>query len=300
MRGIGIAIIALALAGCVDAPAPVPQANAVISDLSNALVRYYAATENAIRAAGGMRTDTNPPDAQFSQRDLQRDFMRIAMYDEYVTQNGQFVAQQQPSHLRRWNRAVRVSVVSGASASADARRADIASVRQITSRIASLTGLDMSYTDNRRGNFIVFFLNRDEQIEIADHLRSYISAVPPEVVNAFRNSPRDLLCGAYALHSLRDPNQYSHTLILVKAEHSDAVRRSCVHEEMAQAMGLTNDSPVARPSVFNDDEEFSLLTMHDEMLLRMLYDPRLQAGMDAAQVQAVLPAITADVWAQFR
>ncbi|MEL7179999.1 MAG: DUF2927 domain-containing protein, partial [Pseudomonadota bacterium] len=40
--------------------------------------------------------------------------------------------------------------------------------------------------------------------------------------------------------------------------------------------------PGARPSIFNDDDEFALLTTHDELLLRMLYDARLQTGMDPA------------------
>jgi hypothetical protein len=52
-----------------------------------------------------------------------------------------------------------------------------------------------------------------------------------------------------------------------------------VHEEVAQGLGLPNDSPRARPSIFNDDEEFSLLTPHDEALLRILYDPRLTPGL---------------------
>ena len=69
---------------------------------------------------------------------------------------------------------------------------------------------------------------------------------------------------------------------------------SCVHEEMAQAMGLPNDSPEARPSLFNDDLEFALLTEHDAILLRMLYDPRLRPGMTAAEVRPLLPAIVGD------
>ncbi len=72
------------------------------------------------------------------------------------------------------------------------------------------------------------------------------------------------------------------------------MRKSCVHEEMAQAMGLTNDSPNARPSIFNDDEEFAFLTRHDEILLRMLYDPRLKAGMESYEVIPLLPAIARD------
>ena len=66
---------------------------------------------------------------------------------------------------------------------------------------------------------------------------------------------------------------------------------------MAQAMGLPNDSPDARPSLFNDSLEFAFLTDHDEILLRMLYDPRLRPGMTAAEVRPLLPAIARDALA---
>ena len=56
-------------------------------------------------------------------------------------------------------------------------------------------------------------------------------------------------------------------------------------------MGLVNDSPTARPSIFNDDEEFALLTRQDEMMLRMLYDPRLRPGMTEAEARPIVEAI---------
>ena len=62
-------------------------------------------------------------------------------------------------------------------------------------------------------------------------------------------------------------------------------------------MGLPNDSPEARPSLFNDSLEFALLTEHDAILLRMLYDPRLRPGMTAAEARPLLPAIAADAQA---
>ena len=68
-----------------------------------------------------------------------------------------------------------------------------------------------------------------------------------------------------------------------------------VHEELAQAMGLPNDSPQARPSIFNDDDEFGLLTTHDEYLLRMLYDPRLTPGMTAAQAEPIVRQIASEL-----
>ena len=54
---------------------------------------------------------------------------------------------------------------------------------------------------------------------------------------------------------------------------------------------LTLDSPAARPSIFNDDEEFGLLTTHDELLLQMLYDPRLTPGMTAAEAAPIARVI---------
>ena len=65
------------------------------------------------------------------------------------------------------------------------------------------------------------------------------------------------------------------------------MRQACIHEEVAQGLGLPNDSLQARPSIFNDDDEFALLTNHDELLLRMLYDPRLTPGMTEAQATPV-------------
>ena len=62
-------------------------------------------------------------------------------------------------------------------------------------------------------------------------------------------------------------------------------------------MGLPNDSPDARPSLFNTNLEFAFLTDHDEILLRMLYDPRLRPGMSAAEARPLLPAIARDAMA---
>ena len=68
-----------------------------------------------------------------------------------------------------------------------------------------------------------------------------------------------------------------------------------MHEEVAQGLGLANDSAAARQSIFNDDEEFALLTSHDEFLLRMLYDPRLKTGMSAQQALPIVRRIAAEL-----
>jgi Protein of unknown function (DUF2927) len=44
----------------------------------------------------------------------------------------------------------------------------------------------------------------------------------------------------------------------------------------------------ARSSIFNDDEEFALLTDHDELLLRILYSPDLRPGMTPEEARPIV------------
>ena len=261
------------------------------------LGEYYRAAEAEIRANGGMRTEYAPADAIFSREDLARNFMRIAMYDEFNTVDGRYAASETPSNLRKYERPVRVRVVNGAATTQADQNLNNQLVAQYTRRLARITGLDMRLAnEEERANMIVFFLNKAEQPRMARQLGRYITAPPREVENAFANSPNDMLCGAFSLSSERAPYSYTASVILIKSEHSGAQRAACVSEEMAQALGLTNDSPEARPSIFNDDEEFAALTVHDEFLLRILYSARLKSGMSAAEVQPLLADIISEIW----
>ncbi|MFO1174145.1 MAG: DUF2927 domain-containing protein [Paracoccaceae bacterium] len=73
------------------------------------------------------------------------------------------------------------------------------------------------------------------------------------------------------------------------------MRRSCFHEELAQALGLVNDSPAARPSIFNDNQEFAYLTRQDELMLRLLYDRRLRPGMTLDEARPIVGQIAAEL-----
>lgn len=275
-------------AGCVGPP-PV-----IDSETDTELYRIYAAAEASMRDLGKMRTETSPKDAPFSYEDLVQNFVQIALHNEYQITGGRFIAGQSQTFLRRWEGPVRVGTVFGKSTPKDTARLNSTEVSKYTRRLARLTDLDMKTSSAADANFLVLFLNENEQIDFANTLPSLLTDISPAVVDAFRNSPRNIFCAAFAFTKPGQKGVYGNVLILVKSEHSDFMRKSCIHEEMAQAMGLTNDSPDARPSIFNDDEEFAFLTRHDEILLQMLYDPRLKAGMESYEVVPLLPAIARD------
>ncbi|HMQ92810.1 DUF2927 domain-containing protein [Amaricoccus sp.] len=288
--GVGAPPAASATADAEDGSAAADQQTAALSS-------YYADVEGGLTATGRMRRETAPADAPYSVDDLVRNFERVALYDEYVDVDGRFVRSETPAVLPRWDRPVRVGVMTGPSTSPAESARDRANVAAFTARLARLTGLDMSTSERSDVNFLVLFMNSSERTAFADQVVARYPEFAPAVVGALRDTPLDTFCTAYAFGDPGNRAVYSAVMVLIRAEHPPLTRLSCVHEEMAQAMGLPNDSPEARPSLFNDSLEFALLTEHDEILLRMLYDPRLRTGMTAAEARPLLPAIARDAMA---
>lgn len=277
---------------------PQPRSAAGLDALDdNSLVAFYAGVEGDLTASGRMRQETAPEDAPFTVDDLVRDFERVALYDEYVDVDGRFLRSETPALLRRWDRPIRVGVMTSRSVSAEAAGRDRANVAAFTRRLARLTGLDMRLAEGPDVNYLVLFMSSAERAAFATQASERFPTFAPAVMNALRDTPLDTFCTAYAFSEPGEPSVYSAVMILIRAEHPPLTRLSCVHEEMAQAMGLPNDSPESRPSLFNDSLEFALLTEHDEILLRMLYDSRLRPGMTAAEVKPLLPAIARDALA---
>ncbi len=66
---------------------------------------------------------------------------------------------------------------------------------------------------------------------------------------------------------------------VIPTDQGRFVVRACIIEELTQAMGLFNDSDKIEPSIFNDSSTNMMLTNHDRILLRLLYDKRLHPGM---------------------
>lgn len=254
---------------------------------------FYAASERQLEDAGRMRREVAPQDAPFSDDDLVRNFVRIALHDEYTDVNGRFVHAEKPALLRRWEKPVRVAVMTGSSESPEEAARDRSNVAAFVSRLARLTGGDVAMVATEaEANFLILFMTDSERQTFAHELPKLYPGFAPAVLTAMR-SVQDF-CITYSFWEKSNPSTYSAVIIQIPAEHPPFTKLSCVQEEMAQAMGLPNDSAEARPSLFNDNKEFALLTEHDAILLRMLYDPRLRPGMTAAEALPLLPAIAAD------
>ena len=298
---LGGALTLALLAGCAHAPAPTvtPRARPAglvppppapppePSERSEELRTYYARVQTELLAQGLLRQDGGGIDTPFTARQLAQNFERIALYDEYARGGGLRAVANAPSHLRRWTSPVRIGVEFGASVPLDQRAEDTAIIDDYAARLGRLSGHSVS-TVGSGANFNVLVMGEDDRAEAIARIRRIVPDISGASLDIFRTLPRSIHCLVVAFSGGGTDYQYRRAIAFVRAEHPDLMRKSCYHEELAQGLGLANDSPDARPSIFNDDDEFALLTSMDEMMLRMLYDPRLRPGMTPDEARPIV------------
>jgi Protein of unknown function (DUF2927) len=285
----------LALAAC-DLPGAgrAPPANPPLADpgqltaKSAAAGAYYAQVQQVLLAQGLLRSDPGT-DVPYTDRMLAENFMRIALYDEYRRGNGGFVREETESRLRRWEGPVRIGVRFGASVPPDRQATDLARIASFAARLSAITGHPIGL-DDANPNFLIHVVSEDEREALGPKVRAALPSLSAGDVAGITNMPRTTYCLVYAL-SAGNSGAYSRAFAVIRSEHPDLLRLSCLHEELTQGLGLPNDSPRARPSIFNDDEEFALLTDHDELLLRMLYSPELRPGMSPDEARPIVETL---------
>ncbi|WP_407492105.1 DUF2927 domain-containing protein [Pseudooceanicola sp. MF1-13] len=268
------------------------------SAASDSLRRYYAKIQSDLLAQGLLRVDGGGVDTPYSARDLANNFERIVFYDEYARGGGLRNSNGAKASLRRWPGPVRIGVEFGDSVPASLRTSDTATVRGYTARLARLTGHSISFVgvgEATNANFNVLVMGEDDHDQIVRRVREIMPDISATSLGIFQRLPRAIHCLVVAFSRDDGASGYGQAIALVRAEHPDLVRKSCYHEEMAQGLGLANDSPRARPSIFNDDDEFALLTSHDELLLKMLYDPRLRPGMSADTARPIFTKMATEL-----
>lgn len=123
--------------------------------------------------------------------------------------------------------------------------------------------------DPKKVNFILFYLPKPE--------------IPKAVAKYFggdEDAVRKMISVStcFAKFGTKN-NEIKWAISVFPAEHPKDHMRACVVEELTQVLGLPNDSPDVKPSIFNDQSQYFELTEHDRWMLKMLYDRRITVGM---------------------
>lgn len=125
--------------------------------------------------------------------------------------------------------------------------------------------------DDKNPNFRIL-LTRKEHYKSAIHLYTNTK---------IKNLDTQTNCLLHLKHNKQ--SELISVLVIIPVDHamSYGLLPACVIEELTQAMGLPNDSDWVIPSIANDKSVLNLLTGLDYLLLKILYDNRLHAGMGA-------------------
>lgn len=247
---------------------------------------YWRKYQAMLTGKGLLKADRDPAYAPYTNADLVRNFHAIMLHREHANVGGNFVKNGAPRRLKKLETDVRMTI-SGSTLDAKDRE----HIYDAMNRLGRATGVRM--TESGVDPMIrLMILTREERLafsrQAADDPRWHFIA---------QNVANDLgraVCGTYYSRDRQRPGRVDY-IIVIPAEVQGILRRSCIEEELGQAFGPGADFDEARPSIFNDDAEFALMTRHDEDLMRILYDPRLKAGMTADEAMPIVKRIVEEL-----
>jgi hypothetical protein len=149
------------------------------------------------------------------------------------------------------------------------------------------TGLKVLPLSDRSGkqhNFYIIFAKRKEMASLS------IPGVPPALIRKLA-----LPGGCFFALSKLPESRIIRSVIVVNAERDRMGINHCLLEEMAQSLGLPNDSNLMRPSIFSDRDMLVELSPNDRVLLKTLYHPKMAAGLPRAKALVVARGLIEEI-----
>lgn len=248
--------------------------------------RVWHSYQSDLLRFGYLRLDRDPRDITYTNEDIARAFRRIMFFDEYVLENGSYAPGLTERELEK-----REGPVTYALAGTGVTDRDLRHLDEIAMRVSQVTGLTIERVQ-QDASIHLFIAGADEREIFAEILARRRADSP--LVRELRNDLGGNVCIAVPFRP-KDGKGDAHYLIFIPDEVKGRLRRACIEEEFAQAFGPAADFEGARPSIFNDDQEFALFTDHDAWMFRVLYDPRLQPGMVEAQAMPIVRRILNEI-----
>jgi len=191
--------------------------------------------------------------------------------------------------LQKWTQPMALGMVFGPSVTSYTQTRMIHNMGELTHDLTATTGHPIIFPSSAP-NAWVFVVNEGERRALAPTIRSIAPWIRAKDMAQITHLPRANQCLVMTF-DLAQKHQRDLAIIVIREELTALGHAACLHEEIAQAMGLSDDSDFARPSVFNDDDQFALLTALDRRLLALLYAPQLPPGLTADAAEPIIAAM---------
>jgi len=211
---------------------------------------------------------------------------KYVKFFDLVTFGSEFASTKASGIVRKWPGSTVKYKMAGLADEADFYRTVI---ERHAEALRIYTGV--TYTEipgDAAGEDLIFVFASRNTMKDAGRLIESNERVLREVARAncyflsYHNPKGQIVKGLIAVNSDLDR---------LKVEH-------CLLEEMAQSLGLPNDSRLISPSIFNDRENQAALTLIDKVLLRTLYDTRIKVGTSRPEALVVANNIVRSLMAK--
>ena len=254
------------------------------------LREYYSRLEERKVSLGLLRQDGGGADTPFDFDDIVEAFEQLAFYNEYDIDKNKLLPNSNAVSLAKWKSNTNISVRFGGSVDEKQKDKDLKEINGLISNLSKITNHKIKISQQNVNMYVVVAKQKE--------INSLISEIglkrpefDPKRIPIITQLPKDIHCMAMTSMSSEPNSAISSALVIIRSELPTIMRKACIHEEIAQSLGLTNDSHFARPSIFNDDDEFATLTKFDEILLQILYDHRLNSGISKKEASQLVRQI---------
>ena len=258
------------------------------------LIKYYSRLEERKISLGLLRQDGGGADTPFDVDDIVEAFDQLAFYNEYNIDKNQLLPNSNAVSLAKWKLNTNISVRFGRSVEKKQKEKDLQEINGLIKSLSDITDHKIKFSQQNENMYIVI-ANRKEIKDLIGEIGLTHPEFDPTRIPIITQLPKDIHCMAMTSMSSKPNSAISSALVIIRSELPVIMRRACFHEEIAQSLGLTNDSHLARPSVFNDDDEFATLTKFDKILLQILYDHRLNSGISKREASELVRQIANEI-----
>ena len=242
------------------------------------LIKYYSRLEERKISLGLLRQDGGGTDTPFDVDDIIEAFEQVAFYNEYDISGDKLLPNSEAVMLAKWKSNINISVRFGNSVNKKQKDNDLLEINELIGVLSQVTNHNIEISQQNINMYVVI-ANQKEIKDLISEIGLLQPEFDPQRIPIIAQLPRDIHCMAMTSMNVQANSGISSSLVIIRNELPHIMRKACIHEEIAQSLGLTNDSHLARPSIFNDDDEFATLTKFDEILLKILYDKRLHSGI---------------------
>lgn len=208
----------------------------------------------------------------------------VAQFEATVT-SAEFVHRGPTAVVRKWRGPVRYAVLN-----ADPFQAAI--IQHNMETLQGLTGIRIIQVDpSQNANFRIVFGDRKR---LHNWLTRTMGGDTPQV-RTIANSP------CFANLGYDDAGVIEYVQVGINTGNQGHLMRHCMLEELVQAFGPVDDACHFRPSLFCDGPgtHDTGLTPGDEIIMKALYDRRIQPGMTREQAMPVAREVIAKLMAEY-